>query len=58
MLTVTLQVDAPPGRAIGIKEHLAMYCERFGDTRVISIEEQKPREMEQMEIGTGADIHG
>ena len=25
MLTITVQVDAPPGQAIGIKEALAMY---------------------------------
>lgn len=42
MLILTLSVDAPAGQAIGIKEDLAVYLERFGDTRVISIEERKP----------------
>ena len=37
MLIVTIHVDAPAGQAIGIQEDLAMYLERFGDTRVVSI---------------------
>ena len=39
MLTITLKVNAPAGQAIGIKEHLAMELERFGDVRVVSIED-------------------
>ena len=39
MLKITIQVDAPAGQAIGIKEDLAMYLEQFGDARVISVEE-------------------
>ena len=48
MLIITIHVDAPVGQAIGIKEQLAMDLERYGDTRVISVEEVKP---EQMRIG-------
>lgn len=40
MLIITVQVDAPLGQAIGVKEDLAAYLERFGDTRVISVEEK------------------
>ena len=29
MLTIVIQVDAPPGQAIGVKEHLAMCLERW-----------------------------
>lgn len=44
MLTITLKVKAPAGQAIGIKEWLAMELERFGDVRVVSIEDdlEKP----------------
>ena len=50
MLTITIKVDAPPGQAIGIKEHLAMLLEPFGDTKVVEVREDAPR---QMEIGGG-----
>ena len=39
MLTIIVEVDAPLGQAIGIKEDLAMYLERFGDARVVSVTE-------------------
>lgn len=48
MLTIVVQVDRPTGQAIGIKEDLAMYCEKFGDARVVSVTETHP---EQMKIG-------
>lgn len=38
MLVITVEVDAPEGQAIGIKEDLAMYLEGFGNTRVVSVE--------------------
>ncbi len=51
MLIITVQVNAPPGSAIGIKEDLALYLERFGDTKVVSITEKVP---EQLRLeGTG-----
>lgn len=48
MLIITVEVDAPSGQAIGIKEELAMYLEQWGDARVTDIREILP---EQMEIG-------
>lgn len=45
MYTITVQVDAPPGSEQSIKEVLAMYLERFGDTRVISIKEEIPQQL-------------
>ena len=48
MLIVTIEVDAPAGQAIGIKEHLAMLLERWGNTRVVSVREVRE---EQMRIG-------
>jgi len=46
MLTITIEVDATPGQAIGIKEHLAMCLENFGDTRVVEIKEKLPEQIE------------
>lgn len=40
MLIITIEVDAPAGQAIGIREDLAMYLERFGDSRVVSVKEE------------------
>lgn len=48
MLTIVIRVDATPGQAIGVKEHLAMCLERYGDTRVVEIRENGA---EQMRIG-------
>ena len=50
MLIVTVHVNAPAGQAIGIKEQIAMDLEKYGDTRVLSVEE-KHEEYQQMEIG-------
>lgn len=48
-LTITIQVDAPPGQAIGVKEALAMYLERWGDCRVVSAGETQPEQL-KMEL--------
>lgn len=48
VLIITLQVDAPPGQAIGIKEAVAEDLEKYGDVRVASVMEKLP---EQMKIG-------
>lgn len=53
MLIITIEVNARPGQAIGIKEDLALYLERYGDARVVSVEEATQRPMEQMTIGGG-----
>lgn len=41
MLTITIEVACPTGQAIGIKEDLAMYLERWGDASVVSVEEKR-----------------
>lgn len=46
MLIITIEVDAPAGQAIGVKEALAMYLERFGRARVTSVEERLPEQMQ------------
>lgn len=54
---ITIQVDRPMGQAIGIKEWLAMECERFGDARVIRVSEDFPNEHVQLTI-PGAEKPG
>lgn len=51
MLIITVQVNAPARQAGGIKEELAMHLERWGDARVISVEQKTQPEMEQMTMG-------
>lgn len=51
MLIITITVDAPAVQAIGIKEDFAQYLEKFGDTKVVRIEEVQP---EQMRFGNDA----
>lgn len=53
MLVITIEVNARPGQAIGIKEDLAMFLERYGDARVVFVEEARQGNMEQMTIGGG-----
>ena len=48
MLTITIQVNAPPDMAQAVKEALAMWLERYGDARVVSVVAKAP---EQMRIG-------
>ena len=47
-MRIVLEVDAPAGHAIGVKEALAMDVEKYGDVRVVSVEAREP---EQMQIG-------
>ena len=54
MLVITIEVKARPAQAIGIKEDLALYLERYGDARVVSVEETSQGQMEQMTIGGGS----
>lgn len=48
MLKITIIVDAPAGKSIGIKEDFATYCERFGDVRFADVKEIVP---EQIKLG-------
>ena len=53
MLKITVLVNRPPGQAIGIKEQIAVDLEKYGDTRVVSVEEiSRPTPgYEQMQLG-------
>lgn len=44
MLRIVLEVNAPAGKALGVKEDFAMYAEKYGDTRVVSVEEIAPQQ--------------
>lgn len=46
---ILVEVNRPMGQAIGIKEDLAMYCEKFGDARVVSVTETHPEQL-RMEV--------
>ena len=43
--TITVKLSAPAGQAIGIKEHLKMVLEPFGDCRVVDIREEQPEQI-------------
>lgn len=52
MLVITVQVDRPSGQAIGIKEQITQDLEKYGDVRVVSVEEIQPKpRYEQMQLG-------
>lgn len=46
MLIITIQVNAPPEEAQAVKEALAQHLEQFGDTRVLSVREDRPEQLE------------
>ena len=51
-LLLTLAVDnAPDGKAIGVKEAIAMDLEKYGDVKVLRVEAQEP---EQLSFGGAA----
>ena len=57
MLIITVHVNAPAGQAIGIKEQIAQDLERYGDTRVVSVEVVQPPSR-QMQIGETVSQQG
>ena len=57
MLVITVHVNAPAGQAIGIKVQIAQDLERYGDTRVVSVEVVQPS-YRQMQIGETVSQQG
>lgn len=49
MLTITIHVDASAGQAIGVKEAIAQDLEKYGDVRVVAVEEKQPKQMDMWE---------
>ena len=45
MLRIVIECDAPAGQAVGVKENLAMYLEKWGDCRVVRIDEISPQQL-------------
>lgn len=50
MLKITILVNRPAGQAIGIKEQIAVDLEKWGDVRVVSVEEIAPNRYNQMRM--------
>lgn len=42
-LVITLEVNSPSGLALAVKEKLATLLERYGDTKVVSVEVKEKR---------------
>lgn len=47
MLQITINVNAPAMMAQGIKENLAMYLERWGDSKVVAVKEINPKDWQK-----------
>ena len=50
-MIIVLQVNAPLFMTQGIKESLAMYLERYGDTKVLEVRPDNREQIEQLKIG-------
>lgn len=44
MLQITINVNATSDKAQAIKEVLAMFLERWGDSKVVSVKEIQPKD--------------
>lgn len=49
-MIIVIQVNAPLHMAQGIKEHLAMQLERYGDTKVLEIREEETTKQEELKL--------
>lgn len=49
-MIIVLQVNAPPYMAQGVKETLAMYLEKYGDTKVLEIRADEAEKQEGMKL--------
>lgn len=49
-MIIIMQVNAPLHMAQGIKEHIAMQLEKYGDTRVLEIRAEETAEQEELKI--------
>ncbi len=55
-MTVIIKVNAPLDNAIGIKEDLAVYLERFGDAQVVAIEDSGAEQLQLLDYKKGVHI--
>lgn len=49
-MIIILKVDAPLHMAQGVKETLAMYMEKFGDTKVLEIRTEETYKQEEIKL--------
>lgn len=49
-MIIVVKVNAPPGMAQGIKEAIAMQLEKYGDTKVLAIREEKQYIQEEIKL--------
>lgn len=50
-LLITVEIKASQGQDImGIKESLSMFCEQFGDTKIVNVRNELPKEPEQLKL--------
>lgn len=47
MLQITINVNARPEQAQAIKEALAMYLEKWGDSKVVNVREIQPKDWQK-----------
>ena len=50
MLKLTIEIDALADTAQGVKEQIAMDLEKYGDVRVVKVEEIGQRKWRQMQL--------
>lgn len=50
MIRIVLEVRSSPGKAIGVKEAIAQDLEKYGDVRVVSVEDMSQDQGEQMSL--------
>ena len=58
MLRITLEVNAPGEQALGIKEAIAMDLEKYGDVKVIKVEEILPKQTSFLFSAGEYDVYG
>lgn len=51
MLRVILEANVPLHEVEGLKEDIAMYCEKHGDVRIVQIDDDSKKPTEQMRMG-------
>ena len=48
---ILMEADVPPYMLEGLKEDIAMYCEKYGDVKIVKIDDKSNKPAEQMKMG-------
>lgn len=51
MMTIIMEADIPPYLTDGFKETLHMFCEEYGDVKIVRIDDDNDKPAEQMRMG-------